>query len=166
MKANETAYSTWNSAISLLQLGDHEFRQGNFSLAHDIFMEASSSFESCINEATRKQNEKPIIDLTASINGVPKNAHVFEGLIEKGHHTPIPVTIDLPLDSEQYFAVELMENGVIYRGVSKYIVTKGRHGLNIEMDRLISCSKCARSLPSFLEKPECPYCKNPLLHSH
>ena len=166
MKANKTADSTWSKAISSWQSGYYEFRQGNYSLAHDNFKEATSSFESCINEATRKQNEKPIIDLTASINGVPKAAHVFEGLIEKGHHTPIPVTIDLPLDSEQYFAVELMENGVIYRGVSKYIVTKGRHDLNIEMNRLISCSKCARSLPSFLEKPECPYCENPLLHSH
>ena len=111
-----------------------------------------------VRQPERKQ-EKPMIYLTASVDGVQKKAHIFEGLVEKDRCTPIDATINLPIGAKSYFAVQMMENGVVYSGVGEYVAKEGRQHLDVEMKPVKVCRNCGHRLPSYLQTAKCPQCQ-------
>ena len=99
-----------------------------------------------------------MIYLTASINGVQKNAHVFEGVIQKDVRTPTTVTLNAAIGAKSYFAVQMLENGVVYSGVGEYVVKEGRQYLDVELKPVKVCRNCGHRLPPYLQIAKCPKC--------
>ena len=110
-----------------------------------------------------KKQEKPMIYLTASIGGVRKNAHVFEGVTEKDVRKPVTITVNAAIGTKSYFAVQMMENGVVYSGVGEYVVKEGLHSLDVDMKPVKVCRNCGHRLPPYLQTAKCPRCLTNML---
>ena len=123
------------------------------------------------NVAEKAEAEKPSVYLTATLNGVPVNALVTEGLEENNvHRTPIDVNVMIPIGEVGEFAAEHHENGVKYVGKSSYTSKGGRQAVEIKLERepakwvrrplaMNFCRHCGYSLKAYSAiGQECPSC--------
>ena len=105
------------------------------------------------------EQEKPILHLTASVDGVRKEAMVTKGIVESYRTTPMNVTINASVGDNMEFACEYVEDGVRYEGSAKLIARKGYSSYDVKMKLVSYCGHCGRYIKGRCDKSgRCPYC--------
>jgi len=118
-------------------------------------------------------NAKPVIHLTATLNGDLKSAKVVEGIVDAGMTTPLDVdNSSMGIGASGCFVVEYSEGGNDYIGRCEYTVKKGRRNLNIVLQpkyvlpsSIKHCRHCGVSLMGYPRSIKtCPKCRKSLLY--
>jgi hypothetical protein len=135
----------------------------------DKMREVKCAFENTCQTANR--NARPVVRLTASLNGDMKEAKVTGGIADAGKTTPIDIsTGSFPLGTKGSFTVEYSEDGVEYEGECEYTVKKGLQSINVELTpkytlpaNIRHCRHCGISLTQYSRNiKNCPSCGNNL----
>ena len=169
----------WSKAWSSWSIGGAEFARHEYDKAKRTFEESAKLFWNCVEQAQKAEEEKraeagkPKAYLTATLNGVQKNALVTGGLDENNRHrTPLNVNLNATLGSRGEFSVEYVEDGVKYVGKSGYTVKKGLQNIVIVLSRepekriprpatMNFCRHCRYSLKAYdtlTVNMKCPKC--------
>jgi len=128
------ANDKWNQAQSAFSLASSASDEG----AVAQYEKAAGLYRNAEMEAA--QNAKPTVYLTASLNGVPKNAEIVKGLEDKGRKTPVLVNIMEPFGDRCEFVVDYEESGRTYRGRAFCTSRKGRQTLDVPLERICGVS--------------------------
>ena len=158
--AQKWATEGWNTALSSWEQAEEALKKMQFSKARVDFSDAALQFSRCAKKA--REQKIPIVNLTASINGVKERAHVFEGIRGNNAWTPIRVRVNTPIGEKSHFSVQCFEeeDGAIYSGIGEFSSQYGQQNLNIEMGKVQYCRKCASKLPHLKSQWErCPRCQ-------
>ena len=105
------------------------------------------------------EQEKPILHLTASVDGVRKEAMVTKGIVESYRTTPMNVTVNVSVGDNMEFACEYIEGGVRYEGSAKLIARKGYSSYDVKMKPVSYCGHCGKYIKGCCDMSgRCPFC--------
>ena len=106
-----------------------------------------------------EEQEKPILHLTASVDGIRKEAVVVKGIVESNRTTPMNVTVNVSAGDTMEFACEYVENGVRYEGSAKLIARRGYSTYDIKLRSVLYCGRCGKYIKGRCDNSgKCPYC--------
>ena len=115
------------------------------------------------------EQEVPSVFVTASLNGIPRQATFISGVERSGAMTPLTVNLKNLAGRKWSCKLRYVADGITYEGEGSCMATPGRQALDVKLNPAVPlydrpttmnfCRHCRASLSSYLKVPRnCPKC--------
>ena len=115
------------------------------------------------------EQEVPSVFVTASLNGIPRQATFISGVERSGAMTPLTVNLKNLAGRKWSCKLRYVADGITYEGEGSCMATPGRQALDVKLNPAVPlydrpttmnfCRHCRAPLSSYLKVPRnCPKC--------